>query len=205
MTGALLLQALTNLAVAAPGAGLPANWELRRVRGVDPPSFRVTLEHTLEVAVSNAAGFAAYRLAEPLRPEQQTRGVLSWRWRTATPLPGAALRARATDDSPVRVYVVFADRRMIFYTWGNGEPRDEWFPSWTGGKRLVVVLRGATDADGGWLEERRDPFEDYRRMFARTPPEIVAVGVGADTEQLADSTQAEVGDLRWRAAERPSR
>jgi hypothetical protein len=191
-----LLQALTNLALVPAADGLPPDWRLRRVRGAAAPEFAVTPDRTVRIASENAAGFATYRLARPLAP---AAGQIAWRWRTATPLPGAELRKRATDDCPVRVYVVFDDGRIIFYSWGNAEARDAWFHSWTGSKRAVVVLRNAEDADGSWRAEGRDPFTDYRRVFGRTPSPVVAVGVAADTEQLARRTVAEVGELEWLA------
>lgn len=191
-----LLQALTNLGLAPTAPGLPPGWELHRVRGTASPTFAVTPRGTLTVTAANAAGFATFRLSAQLRGGRGS-GVIVWRWRTATPLTAAALRDRARDDSPARVFVVFGDGRMIFYSWGNREARNTWFPSWTGSKRVVVVLRGDHEADGSWWEERRDPFADYRLMFARRPREIVAVGVGADSEQLSARTRAEVGALRW--------
>lgn len=193
----LVLQALTNLGLAPAGPGLPSGWRLQRVRDVDPPVFRVTSDHVLRVETRSGggAGFAIYRLRSPIRPIG--RSAISWRWRTETPLTGAALRRRANDDSPVRVVVVFEDRRMIFYTWGNAEARGEIFPSWTGTTRAVIALRRAEDADGSWHPERRDPFADYRRAFNRSPEAIVAVGVSADTEMLKVRAVAEVGDLSW--------
>jgi hypothetical protein len=192
--GAALLQALTNLLTVPAAPGLPSGWELRRVPRVAAPTFAVTAGRTLEIASDDAAGFASYRLAAPLAPAP---GTLAWHWRTATPLSGAVLRDRARDDCPVRVFAVFEGGRIIFYSWGNREARGERFLSWTGERRAVVVLRGAADADGAWRDERRDPFADYRRIFGAAPGALVAVGVGADTEQLAARTRAEVSELRW--------
>ena len=182
MTAELLaLQVLTNLALAPPGPGLPAGWRLDRPKGVDAATFQLTAERAL-------------------RPET---GVMTWRWRTATPLPDAALHEREHDDSPARVLVAFDDGRMIYYTWGNREPVGDTFRSWTSGARLVIVCRRAADADGSWHLERRDPFADYRRAFGRAPHPIVAVGVAADSDMLHARTVAEVADLVWEPGGRP--
>jgi len=196
----LALQVLTNLAVAPPGPGLPAGWRLDHPKGVGAATFLVTAERALRVETNSGAGFATYRLHRALRPET---GVLTWRWRTATPLPDAALHEREHDDSPARVLVAFDDGRMIYYTWGNREPVGDTFRSWTSGARLVIVCRRAADADGSWHLERRDPFADYRRAFDRAPHPIVAVGVAADTDMLHTRTVAEVADLVWEPGGRP--
>lgn len=197
--GLLALQVLTNLSLAPVGAGLPPGWRLQRTRDAQPPAFSVTAERVLRVEARSAAGFATYRLRTPLRPTPRG-GSLTWRWRTATPLRGAALRRRATDDSPVRVLVLFENGRMIFYSWGNTEGRGETFLSWTGPTRAVIVLERAEDADGSWHLERRNPFADYRRVFNQAPEAIVAVGVSADSEMLRARAVAEVGDLTWEPA-----
>ena len=68
------------------------------------------------MATNGSAGFATYRLHRALRPET---GVLTWRWRTATPLPDAALHEREHDDSPARVLVALAVTGALLY-WGQG-------------------------------------------------------------------------------------
>jgi hypothetical protein len=205
MTGAavaalLALQTLTNLALVPAGPGLPGGWRLQRVKGAAAPAVAVTGAHALRVTTARGAGFAVYRLRTPLPPAV---GALAWQWRTSTPLRAAGLRRRDRDDAPVRVLVVFQDGRMLFYTWGNREGRRERFLSWTGTDRGVIVLERAEDADGSWHIERRDPFRDYRLVFNRAPQAIVAVGVGADTDQLGARSAAEVGDVAWEPGAEP--
>jgi len=192
--GVLALQVLTNLAFSHPGPGLPGGWTLERVRHVGAPEYSVTRGHALRVEANAGAGFAVHRLHVPLRP---AHGELTWRWRTETPLHHASLRSRERDDSPARVFLVFDDGRTLYYSWGNAEPVGDTFRSWTGNSRAVIVLRRGEDANGSWYIERRDPFEDYRRAFDHAPHAIVAVGVGADTDQLHDHAVAEVGEVSW--------
>jgi hypothetical protein len=170
------VQALTNFTFAPAGPGLPNGWQLTRVRHANPPSFQLTAGHALRIETDGGAGFAISRLRAPLRP---AAGRLTWKWRTATPRTRASLHSRARDDSPVRVFLVFDDRRMLYYTWGDAEPVGDTFLSWTGASRGVLACRRAEDANGSWYPETRDPFEDYRRAFNRAPHPIVAVGVAA--------------------------
>ncbi len=197
MNAALLaLQVLTNLAIVPPSPGLPRGWTLQRTRGVEAPLFRVTGVHALRIEATRAAGVASFRLRNPLLPPPTMRpGALTWRWRTDTPLRGASLRVRARDDAPVRVVVTFDDGRAIVYSWGAGEGRGETFPS--SALRAVIVLERAEDADGSWHVERRDPFADYRRFFNRAAHPIVAIAVGADTDQLRTRAAAEAADFEW--------
>jgi len=129
--------------------------------------------------------------------------VLAWEWHTDTPAREADLRRRERDDAPVRVFVVFEDGRMLFYSWGNREDPGESFLSWTSRRRAVVVLRNTRHANSAWYVERRDPFADYRSAFDRGPGSIVAVGVSADMDMLHGSSVAEVGGLTWEPLRSP--
>ncbi|HLQ60150.1 MAG TPA: DUF3047 domain-containing protein [Gemmatimonadales bacterium] len=194
----VLAQTLTNLVIVPAGPGLPPGWQLNRLQGVDPPTFEVTRSHTLQVVAIGQGGTATYRLRPPIRPPSSLRpGMLTWHWRTGTPLRAADLKRRAGDDSPIRVVITFQDGRTITYAWGNRESRGESFASWAGHNRMVVVLQLAEDADGSWHVERRDPFSDYRRLWNRAPKSIVAVGVSCDSEGTKTRAAAEIGDLTW--------
>jgi len=193
VTTLLALQALTNLAFAPVGHGLPDRWTLKQVGRNGPPVFQVTTGHALRIETNDQIGFARHPLRTPLGPEE---GTLTWRWRTATPLPRSSLRTRARADSPVRVFVEYDDGRVLYYSWGNAEPVGDRF-AWVSEMRSVYVCRRAEDANGSWYMETHNPFTDYQRAFNRAPHPIVAIGIGADTDQLGDHTVAEVGEVTW--------
>ena len=195
----LLAQTLTNLTVVPVVTGIPPGWRLTKMTGVEAPAYRVTASRALRITATNQGGTLTYRLRRALRPpaSQRSTAALTWRWRAETPLRGADLKRRAADDSPIRVLVTFQDGRVIAYTWGNRESRNEMFASWAGRNRMVVVLERAEDADGSWHVERRNPFADYRRLWNIAPKPIVAVGVQADTDGLKVRAAAEIGDLTW--------
>ena len=198
MTVLLLLQTLTNFNMVPTGAGLPTGWRLTAVQGVSAPTYRMTGSHSLRVVAVGQAATATFRLRQVLRPPPSTRaGALNWRWRAETPLPGADLKRRAADDSPIRVVITFQDGRVLTYCWGNREGRGESFQSWVGRNRMVIVLERSEDADGSWHVEQRDPFSDYRRLWSNAPKPIVSVGIMADTDALKARSAAEIGDITW--------
>src|SRR5207247_5997807 len=144
-TALLALQVLTNLAGAPPGPGLPTGWRLDRPKGTDAAVFQVTAERALRVETNGSAGFATYRPHRALRPEA---GVVTWRWRTATPLPGAALHEREHADSPARVLVREGERGVSAGGRGRRGAVGGKIGNWAGGGRLVVDSRRR--AARGW-------------------------------------------------------
>ena len=152
----------------------------------------------------SGAGRAAwfYRELSPELPESV--GSLDWSWRVIEAPPSADLREKDTDDSPIRVYVVFGkpglfnrSGRIIFYSFGNGEPGDFSQPSHASDKMQVIRVDGA-EAMRVWRDHRVDPFSDYRRIWHRDPPPITAIGVMQDTDQTGQGAVAELRRLEWR-------
>ncbi len=186
--------------------GLPAGWEVKPVKGQTAPEYRV-LDHAdgrraLRVSGRGVAAWATHKLDQPLSP---AAGRLRWSWRVIEQPDSADLRAAATDDSPLRVYVVFGNPnklfggsgRIVFYTWGNEEPDGLTMPSHVSNRLHIVRAAGAGEADGAWRHHGVDPFDDYRRFWDREPPPITAVGIMQDTDMTHSSAVAEIRDLAW--------
>ncbi|CAN5891931.1 hypothetical protein BH11GEM2_BH11GEM2_00870 [soil metagenome] len=193
-----------GLGAAPPGAGVPPGWNVRKVRGQTAPVTEVLRTEGGPVFRISGMGRAAWFYRE-LSPElAESPGSLDWSWRVVEAPPAADLRAKETDDSPVRVYVVFGKPgifnragRIIFYTFGNAEPRDFSQASHESDKMHVIRVDGA-DALRVWRDHSVDPFADYRRIWHRDPPPITAVGVMQDTDQTGQGAVAELRRLEWR-------
>ena len=152
----------------------------------------------------SGAGRAAWFYREVAPELAESAGSLDWSWRVMEAPPSADLRAKDTDDSPIRVYVVFGKPglfsragRIIFYTFGNAEPGDYSQPSHASDKMQVIRVDGA-DALRAWRDHSVDPFADYRRIWHRDPPSITAIGVMQDTDQTGERAVAEIRRLEWR-------
>lgn len=195
---------LLGLGAAPPGPGVPPGWNVRLVRGQSAPLTEVVREEGASVFRLSGAGRAAWFYRE-LSPElAESPGSLDWSWRVVDAPLAADLRAKETDDSPVRVYVVFGKPglfnragRIIFYTFGNAEAVGYSQPSHASDKMHVIRVDGA-DARRVWRDHSVDPFADYRRIWHRDPPPITAIGVMQDTDQTGERAVAEVRRLEWR-------
>ena len=133
------------------------------------------------------------------------QGALSWSWRVLRAPRAADLRAAATDDSPIRVFVVFGkpngpfagSTHIIYYTFGNGEPEHYERSGFASARLHVVRMNGATDI-GRWHDHTVQPMIDFERIWGGTPPPISAIGVMQDTDQTQGEAEAELRKLDWR-------
>lgn len=194
---------ILSLAEAPLGAGTPPGWSTRAVRGQRAPDVDVRLAGADRVLRIQGAGRAAwfYRELSPALPVE--RGRLLWSWRVLESPAGADLRAERTDDSPIRVFVTFGkpgrfgrSARVIFYSYGSSEPAGYERASYASGRLHVVRMDGAPER-GQWREHAVSPYDDYQRIWGRTPPEITAVGIMQDTDQTGGMASAELRRLEW--------
>ncbi len=198
-------QDLLNLDRATPGSGGLDGWELRPVKGAAMPRIEIREvdgARVLRVSGADAAGWFHRRLSPPI---EGRRGTLRWSWRVLRAPAEADLRKRDRDDAPLRIFVVFGNPRslfggsgrIVFYTWGNGEPEGLTQPSFVSGRIQIVRMAGTLDVGPDWREEAVQPFDDYRRFWNREPPPITAVGVMQDTDMTGASAVAELRELSW--------
>lgn len=196
---------LLGLRNSALGAGVPAEWKVRPVRGYPAPSLTITDVggvRALRVTGSGSAAFVYRELPEPLRDGD---GLLKWTWRVLRTPEGADLRSSKTDDAGLRVFVVFGkpgklfggSSRVVFYTWGNKEPIGLSRTSFVSDRMHIVRLAGAEDVARGWREEVINPFADYRRFWNDDPLPITSIGLMQDTDMTKSVAAAELRSLTW--------
>ncbi len=100
---------------------------------------------------------------------------LNWRWKVKRLPSGGDVRKSGKDDQAIQLYIAFPstgfpaklNTPVIGYIWDNEAPK-EWSgrSPQIGGRRLrYIVVRNKTDALGQWHTEKRNIYEDYRKLF----------------------------------------
>ena len=206
LTLATAALAIDLLGLVAGAESLPDFWASQPVRGFALPELTVVGtggERGIRVAGAKAAGWWSRRLEDPV-----SSGLLSWDWRVLEQPLGADLRERATDDSALRVFVVFgsphisdSSSRAIFYTWGHAEPSGFRSNGHRTDRFHVIRLAGSGEVGPAWRSEGVDPFRDYRRIWGGAAPPVSAIGFMQDTDQTRRRAVAELRALRLKPAE----
>ncbi len=186
---------------------LPLGWMVRAVRGQQAPSYAVVDSGGNRFLRVSGTGRAAWFVNELRSPIAPSSGTLAWSWRVSSMPVGADLRQSASDDAPLRLFVVFErdgwlDRtpHTIFYTVGGAEPRGYARPSFQSKK--LHILRVDGDATSlRWHESVVDPFADFGRIWGTPARPIVAIGIMQDTDQTRGTAEADVRAMVWRPGE----
>lgn len=181
----------------------------------------VTLEGepALQVSTDNSYGAIAHPWHGP------TPAQLEWRWRVDQPLLHTDITTKAGDDAALKVCVMFDQPRAdipllqraglalaraasgqeipnatLCYVW------DSHYPAGTSGTNpfsarvRYIVLDGRDAPLAHWSTQRRRVADDFQLLFGKetpiTPP-VVAVAVGADSDNTHDQSRAYLSQLHW--------
>ncbi len=179
--------------------GLAPGWGVQPFAGYT--DYRVVAEGSGRVMQAESRGTAS-SLYFRTRIDLRRYPLLSWRWKIAATVPGADARFRESDDYPARVYVVFPGglfgrTRAINYIWANRLSVGEVVPSpFSDDSRMVAVESGDSRA-GEWVTERRNVYEDYRRIFGREPGKVRIIAIMTDSDNTGTAARAWYDDIRF--------
>ena len=202
----------------APPSGAdqpPAGWEALTFLPISRHTrYTVAVDEGRHVLRAESHG-AASGLYRPVDLDPRVYPVLTWRWKVERVLTAADARTRRGDDYAARMYVAFRydpaaatlwERtrygfyRVVYgryppkvaltYVWDNRLPAGTVLDNaYTHRVKMIVAQSGPALA-GRWVEERRNVYEDYRRVVGGEPPRIEGVAVMTDTDDTGESATA---------------
>lgn len=151
--------------------------------------------------------------------------ALQWRWRLDQPVHGADIATKAGDDSALKVCVAFdqplADMPFLqrqalrlaqaasdtplppatlCYLWDTRYPAGTRMRNAHSARVRYLVVQGAESPMGQWHTQRRQPGQDFLQVFgdeSQTVPPVLAVAVGADSDNTGGASLAYLADLHW--------
>jgi hypothetical protein len=127
---------------------------------------------------------------------------LNWRWRIENRLDIENETVKAGDDYAARIYVVVSGgllpwrTRAISYVWADGAARgDTWENAFAGKNAMMMALKSRPDALSTWYTEKRNVYEDLKRLFGIEFQFINAVALMTDTDNSHGQVNAYYGDI----------
>lgn len=153
--------------------GVPAGWKIMRHSGT--PVIRLEKfgdAYYVRMISDSRSGFG---IEKEVSVDLREYPYLNWTW-TATKLPrGGDVRKSATDDQALQIYVVLPttgfpeqlNYPILTYVWDNEAPKGliTKSPKPLMKKIRYVVVRNKTDRLGTWYTEKRNVYEDFRKVF----------------------------------------
>jgi len=153
--------------------GVPEGWKLMRHSGT--PNINLIREGDAYYVKLKSDPRSGFGIERQVRVDLKEYPYLNWTWR-ANRLPrGGDVRKSATDDQVLQIYVVLpatgfpqqVNTPILTYIWDNEAPKglSVRSPKPLLRKIRYLVVRNKTDHLGSWYTEKRNVYEDYKRIF----------------------------------------
>jgi hypothetical protein len=153
--------------------GAPPGWILDRKAGT--PVIRFERDGDAYALNLVSDRHSAFGISRPLRVNVREYPYLNWRWKVDRLPKGGDIRKAGTNDQASQLYVAFTpvglqarlNAPVVGYIWDNEAPKglSVQSPYRLLGKVRYIVLRNKTDELGRWHMEKRNVYEDYKRLF----------------------------------------
>lgn len=178
---------------------LPEGWTLEEKAGT--PDFRIEKTEGIPY-VRLRSNNSSFGLKKEMNLDIKNFPYLNWKWKvTRLPARGNFLK-KETDDQAAQLYVLFPrfpaklNTEFVGYLWDsnpNNKDKDGESPAWS--KSRVVILQAGPEKVNQWVQEKRNVYEDYKRLFKKEPPKAGGVALyinSQHTQGKAESSFTEI-------------
>ena len=111
-------------------------------------------------------------------------------------------KVKSGDDYAARIYVVIDGgilawrTRTLCYVWANGASKGEmWQNAFAGKNVMMVALKNREDRLSTWYSEKRNVYEDLKKVFGTRYDFIDAIALMTDTDNSHGQVKAFYGDI----------
>ncbi len=210
-TGAQTLTKEDIVAVGFPTVNainnVPTGWEISRKKG--KAHLRMVKEGDT-CFLNMQCKQSAFGVERAVNVNVKEYPFLNWTWKAVKLPSGGDVRNQETDDQAIQIYLAFAatgfpaqlNTPVLSYIWDNEAPR-----GWTGrssqiggSKFRYLVVRNKTDKLNEWSTEKRNIYEDYKKLFSdlqggESPGPIEGMSLYINTHHTGSSSESYIGNI----------
>jgi hypothetical protein len=179
--------------------GIPAEWALEKKTGAPEIKVEQSGDNAYVRFLSNNSSFG---LKREMNFSIKDYPYLNWKWKvTHLPEKGDFLK-KETDDQAAQVYVIFPrfpaklNTEIVGYLWESklkNKGMEGESPAWS--KSKVVVLQAGPEKVNQWVQEKRNVYEDYKRLFKKEPPKTGGISLYINSQHTQDKAESFFDDI----------
>ena len=185
--------------VAVFSASSLTGWETKAFSGTTSYQF-IDLNNKRVLAAESRN--SASGLIKKVQVDLKDYPYLSWSWRIENRLNTENEKIKSGDDYAARIYVVIDGgilpwrTRTLCYVWANGASKGEIWPNaFVGKNAMMMALKNREDNLSTWYSEKRNVYDDLKRVFGDGFHSIDAVALMTDTDNSHGQATAYYGDI----------
>ncbi|MDD5713129.1 MAG: DUF3047 domain-containing protein [Smithellaceae bacterium] len=152
---------------------LPSGWTLEKKSGT--PRIKIEKDEGGYFLCLGSDAKSSFGIRREYPVNVKETPFLSWRWKAMKLPKGGDVRKADTDDEALQLYIAFPatgfpeklNTPVVAYVWDSEPPKGitTKSPQPLAGKVRYIVLRNKTDKLNQWYTEKRNVYEDYRKLF----------------------------------------
>ncbi len=183
--------------------GVPAGWNTYATFGGHPAYDLTVAEEDGRRALHLKSRNEHSTIAKEVRVDLRATPILEWTWKIVALPAGADIRRKETSDLTGHIYVVWPRfpallrSRLIGYAWDTTAPAQTMEKSRKTGTVTFFIVRSGSRDLNRWLTERRNVYEDYKKIFGEEPESPSVVALSIDTNDTHSSAEAFIGRIRF--------
>lgn len=188
-----------QLAVADFSKSDLTKWEVKKFQGTTSYNLAPLDNSTVLMAKSQDSASA---LIKEIHVNLEKTPYLNWSWKIEKRLDTKDEKLKSGDDYAVRIYVIvdggvfFWKTKAVNYVWSNQARKGEIWPNAFAGKNAMMMsLRDKQDKTSTWYYEKRNVYDDMKKLFGTEFHFIDAVAIMTDTDNSHGQTKAYYGDI----------
>lgn len=188
-----------HLAVGAKG--VPAGWARYETIGGRPAYDFAVVEDEGRRGLLLRSSNEHSTIAKEIRVNLRDTPILEWTWKVVKLPSGADIRVKEKSDLTGHIYVIWPRfpallrARLIGYVWDTSAPAQTVEKSRKTGTVNFFVLRSGPQELNRWLTERRNVYEDYRKVFGEEPEDPRAIALSIDTNDTRSVAETLFGRI----------
>ncbi len=186
---------------AVGAKGVPLGWTRYETIGGRPAYDFAVVEDEGRRALLLKSRNEHSTIAKEIRVDLRATPILEWTWKALRLPVGADIRTKETSDLTAHIYVIWPRfpamlrARLIGYVWDTSAPAQTIEKSRKTGTVHFFVLRSGPAQLNQWLTERRNVYEDYRKVFGEHPEVPRAIALSIDTNDTRSVAEALIGSI----------
>ena len=127
---------------------------------------------------------------------------INWSWRIQNRLGKLDEKHKSGDDYAARIFIMVYDgwlgwnTKALNYVWANKSPiGDSWPNAFVGKHAMMLALRSTNDKTSTWYFEKRNIYEDFKKLYGKNIRYINAVAVMTDSDNSHGHVTSFYGDI----------
>ena len=174
-------------------------WEEKQFK--NSTSYRLSQIEDKQILIADSQNNAS-ALIKKVHIDIKKYPYLNWIWRIEKRLDTENEKMKPGDDHAARIYVIidggnfFWRTRAVNYVWANQSSKGEiWENPFVGRNTMMMALRDRQDKLSTWYVEKRNVYEDMKRLFETDFHFIDAIAIMTDTDNSHGQAKAYYGDI----------